>query len=343
MDLSALPSVEVYQDVTLNVFQDEIVKKGKPAVLKGLVGNWPVVQAAQRSTDSFIAYLKSYNYQGNIEAIRCRAAENGYMFYNKRFSGFNFERRPVTMEKFFENLQATAENPSYATNSWQSAHIDNFFPEFIKHHPMALFPSDVRPRMWLGNKTVVGTHNDDSENIACVIAGKRRFTLFPPEQLQNLYIGPLDKTPAGTPVSLVDLRDPDFESYPKIKKAIEAALIAELEPGDGVYIPTLWWHHVEALGEINGLVNYWYGGALSNKENLPGLDTMLLAILTYSNMSPSIKEAWKNAFEYYVWSDKSNFEHIPEHIKGVLGDVPEAQRKQLAKWLSDKLIKYAES
>ena len=29
-------------------------------------------------------------------------------------------------------------------------------------------------------------------------------------------------------------------------------------PGDAIYIPPLWWHHVESLGQFNVLVNYWY-------------------------------------------------------------------------------------
>lgn len=342
MDLGSLPSVEVYHDVTASRFHNDIVPNGKPAILKGLVNHWPVVQAAKRSADDFIAYLKSFNYQGNIEAIRCRASEQGFMFYNKRFSGFNFERRATSMNSFFDNLQASAENPAYATNSWQSAHIDDFFPAFLHQHPMNLFPASVRPRMWLGNKTVVGTHNDDSENIACVIAGKRRFTLFPPEQLQNLYIGPLDKTPAGTPMSLANFRNPDFDTFPKLRQAFDSATIAQLEPGDAVYIPTMWWHHVEALDEINGLVNYWYGGAVQDADALAGLDTMILSILTFSHMPDNVKQAWKNAFDHYVWSDKANFAHIPEHVRGVLGDIPEAQRKQLAKWLAGKLNDYAD-
>ena len=43
-----------------------------------------------------------------------------------------------------------------------------------------------------------------------MVAGRRRFTLFPPEQVANLYIGPLDLTPAGQPVSLVDQAQPDL-------------------------------------------------------------------------------------------------------------------------------------
>ena len=57
----------------------------------------------------------------------------------------------------------------------------------------------------------------------------RRFTFFPPEQLENLYVGPIDFSPAGQPISLVDILNPDYAKFPKYKNAEDAALFADLE------------------------------------------------------------------------------------------------------------------
>ena len=35
------------------------------------------------------------------------------------------------------------------------------------------------------------------------------------------------------------------------------AQVALVEPGDTLYIPPLWWHHVESYG-FNVMVNTWY-------------------------------------------------------------------------------------
>jgi len=91
-----------------------------------------------------------------------------------------------------------------------------------------------------------------------VVSGRRRFTLFPPEQIANLYVGPVDFTPTGAPIVLPSLTEPDFEHFPRLRVALENARVAELEPGDALYIPALWWHQVESLSNCNVLVNYWW-------------------------------------------------------------------------------------
>src|SRR5690606_9116329 len=118
-------------------------------------------------------------------------------------------------------------------------------PRFDAEHPFPLAAGQprVETRIWLGNATQVATHFDLSDNFAVVALGRRRFTLFPPEATANLYVGPLNVTLAGQPVSMVDPLAPDPERYPRYAAARELALIAELEPGDALFIPTLWWHH----------------------------------------------------------------------------------------------------
>ena len=115
---------------------------------------------------------------------------------------------------------------------------------------MPLLRPAVAPRIWIGNRVKVQTHFDLLDNIACVVGGRRRFTLFPPEQVPNLYIGPLDFTPSGTPMSMVPLTNPDFARYPRFAEALPPRSRRELEPGDALYIPYGWWHHVEVVDAV---------------------------------------------------------------------------------------------
>ena len=96
--------------------------------------------------------------------------------------------------------------------------------------------ADVLASLWIGNRGRTAAHWDLPQNLACVIKGRRRFTLLPPEQVKNIYVGPLDFTLAGQPSSLVNFRAPDFEAFPRFRDAIANAQIAELGPGDALYL-----------------------------------------------------------------------------------------------------------
>ncbi len=61
---------------------------------------------------------------------------------------------------------------------------------------------------------------------------------------------------------MVDFADPDFARHPRFREAHgRTRRSAELEPGDLLFYPALWWHHVEALDAFNILVNYWWNDA----------------------------------------------------------------------------------
>ena len=104
--------------------------------------------------------------------------------------GLNFERRPSTISATIERLLAQADDPNPAALYIESTPTAEYLPPFAAENPNPLLPPAVPPRIWLGNTLTVQTHFDLSSNIACVVGGRRRFTLFPPEQLPNLYVGP---------------------------------------------------------------------------------------------------------------------------------------------------------
>jgi cupin-like protein len=189
----------------------------------------------------------------------------------------------------------------------------------------------VAPRIWLGNRITVPAHFDESNNVACVVAGRRRFTLFPPEQVANLYVGPLDYAPTGAAMSLVQFGKPDFERFPRFREALSAACIAELGPGDALFIPTLWWHHVESLDQkLNVLVNYWWNGALGTVERTASaMDCLLHSLLNVRPLPPELRKAWASMFHHYVFDSRDDdHAHIPEHKRGVLaGASPEAAQR----------------
>src|SRR5262249_52376286 len=139
-----------------------------------------------------------------------------------------------------------------------------------------------------------------------------------PEQIGNLYPGPLEITPAGTPVSMVDPTAPDLEKYPRFAEAWAHARQTTLELGDALYMPYCWWHGVESLEAVSILVNYWWSDAPSG---LVGpYDALLQAMLAYRHLPLEQREVWRRIVDYYVFeSDGDPGAHLPPHARGVLG------------------------
>jgi hypothetical protein len=299
----------------------EVFSNGYPCVLRGLVRDWPVVAAGRRSPAALVEYLARFDSGKPVDAIMTPPEVEGRIFYNDTVTGFNFLRNSLPIAKVAEQVLRYSQFERPPAVAAQSALIAECLPGFGAENPLPLLDGRVQPRIWLGNAITTPTHLDEWNNIGCVVYGRRRFTLFPPGQIGNLYIGPLDFAPTGAPMSLVQLHAPDFTRFPKFRAALDAAVSAELGPGDALFIPPLWWHHVESLEPVNMLVNYWWhaaGGADIGVAS--GFDALLHAILDLRTLSASDRAAWEALFEYYVFGSQDGVtEHIPRERQGVLG------------------------
>ena len=159
------------------------------------------------------------------------------------------------------------------------------------------------------------------------MSGQRRFTLFPPEQVANLYMSPVETAPCGTPISMVRLDSPDFEKHPRFKEALAHAVYADLEPGDAIFIPYMWWHQVQARGALNMLVNFWWN---EYEDFGSPIYAMLHSVLTVRDMPPAIRSAWKAMFDHFVFGDGAGaMDHMPLQTRGGLGPVSPQMRQGL--------------
>src|SRR5579863_958519 len=299
----------------------EVLSAGHPCVLRGLVTDWPVVVAGRRSPAALIEYLARFDSGKPVDAIMTPPEVAGRIFYNDTMTGFNFLRNRLPIAKVAEQVLRYSQFERPPAVAAQSALIAECLPGFGAENPLALLDARVQPRIWLGNAITTPTHLDEWNNIGCVVCGRRRFTLFPPGQIGNLYIGPLDFAPTGAPMSLVQLHAPDFTRFPKFRAALGAAVSAELGPGDALFIPPLWWHHVESLEPVNMLVNYWWHAAGGSDIGVAsGFDALLHAILDLRTLSASDRAAWAALFEYYVFGSQDGVtDHIPTQRQGILG------------------------
>jgi hypothetical protein len=297
-------------------FHEKVRPNTKPLVMRGLVDDWPVVAAAREGDEAVIAYLNNCGTTQPISAIVTAPSENGRFFYNPELTGLNFIKGQWQFAQFLQDL--VTENTSDAPHAMaiQSEVLRIVSPPFAEQNRLDLLP-DVDARIWLGNRVRTATHYDLSENVACNVGGHRRFILFPPEQIANLYLGPLELTPAGTPTSLVDPLNPDLDRYPRFPEAWSDAQTAVLEPGDALYIPYGWWHAVDSLDPLNILVNYWWNNP--HGEMAPPYDALLHMIAAFRHLSPEQRGVWRNIAEYYAFGDNDPGAHLPQKSVGMLG------------------------
>ena len=332
--------VPVIEGVTVEQFRDEIVPASRPVLLKGLATDWPAVQRGQESADAIANYIRHFDRGAAVETIVGRPDIEGRFFYNDDLSGFNFAKLDETIGTTMNRLLASRGDSQPPTAYIQSIGIREFLPGFELENRLDLLPPKVTPYIWIGNRLNVQTHFDLRDNIACLVAGRRRFTLFPPEQTPNLYPGPFELTLSGPPVSMVKLDEPDLERYPKFAEAAKHMLVADLEPGDAVYVPYFWWHNVESLDEFNVLVNFWWNDAPRDLGS--PFDAMLHGLLALRELPENQRQAWKTMFETYVFLEHGDpVAHLPDIVRGPLGYQDEDLRQYIRLMLLQSMAQQA--
>ena len=158
---------------------------------------------------------------------------------------------------------------------------DGAAEHYIVRHPLALLPTELRAgvrsldaymgsgrwlprrlewltrdgeRLWIGPAgTVSGVHFDLGNNLFAQIVGRKRFRLFPPSQSALLHYPDLTQR---SPQSLaLDVENPDFDRFPRFREA--RSIDVDLHPGEILFLPQLWWHHVRALDPSVSLSSFW--------------------------------------------------------------------------------------
>src|SRR5580692_4419931 len=198
--------------VDRRLFESEILPAGRPAVFKGAVNHWPLVRRRTDSAAAITNYLRTFNSGTQVEWLAGEPGINGRFFYDDALNGMNFRRVRGTFADALSQLLRHVADPAPPALALQALSISAHLPHFDLQHRLDLPPVDTQATMWIGNASTVAAHFDFNDNIACVAHGRRRFILFPPEQIENLYVGPLEFTPQGVPISLVDATIPTLRA-----------------------------------------------------------------------------------------------------------------------------------
>lgn len=317
-------------------FEAELIPAQQPVVMRGLARGWPLVAAGRRS-ESLAAHLRERSAEQPLDVWLAAPELKGRFFYGDDLVGLNHRREKTTVGDLGDRLVRDADIAAPEAVYAGGVPLDRHLPALLAETPMPLLPpdGDRLTSLWLGNRVRTAAHWDLAQNLAAVVAGRRRFILFPPDQIGNLYIGPIDATLAGQPTSLVDFHAPDLDRFPRFAEAMRAARIAELGPGDVIFIPSLWFHHVETLDAVGAMVNFWWREG-PDWMKTPQL-TLMHALLTLKDLPAAEKPAWRAFFDHYIFGADDPAAHIPEAARGVLGELTPENRRRIAAMLIQSL------
>ncbi len=332
------PSVDIREvrGVDPQALPDSLLSSTRPLVLRGLVSHWPLVEAGLAGSGQAADYLLGFYRQATVGAFLGAPDIKGRFFYNEDLSGFNYRAVKVKLETVLAEIRRFEHDPNPGSLYVGSTTIDTALPGLRARNDLGFGARDPLASIWVGNRTRIAAHHDLPDNLACVAVGRRRFTLFPPDQLPNLYIGPLDFTPAGQAISLVDFHAPDLAKFPRFEEALRHAHVAELGPGDALFIPSFWWHHVESLAPFNVLVNYWWRSVPAYMDT--PMNTLFLAMMTVRDLPPEQRAAMKLMFDHYVFDARpENFAHIPAGARRMIGGFDADRARELRSFLLQRL------
>ncbi|MBW8882509.1 MAG: cupin-like domain-containing protein [Asticcacaulis sp.] len=322
------PAVAVRDDVTTDTLGQAIAGLNEPVVFKGLVRPWPIVQAALQSSDALIDYLLALDNGKPALAFRQQAGD-GKFFYGEGLDGYNFQSARVPLAHALERLRALKGQGDNEHIYIQSALLKDYLPGVKRDNVLPGIGAE--PRIWIGNASITQIHFDQHENLVCMVGGAKRFILFPPDQLPNMYIGPFGMTVAGVPTSMADLENPDFTAHPRFAEALKVATVADLGPGDVLYIPYMWWHHVVSIDDFNVQINYWWDPPQGSGKPQ---EALMHAILAVRDLPDDKKAVWKIMFDYFVFGCNGPVaDHLPADKRGLMGDLSPEQRTAIRRQL----------
>lgn len=164
-------------------------------------------------------------------------------------AGAGVQHEWVRFETFLERVGKPA---SGAARYLAQVDLMKTFPELLADLPRPACLEWVyceKAALWIGpGDQVTPLHYDAYDNLVFMMEGRKTWTLISPEDTDKVY----PRTAADYYYSRVDIEHLDFAAFPAFADA--ELLVVELGPGDALFVPGGWWHHVRGHG-LNIAVN----------------------------------------------------------------------------------------
>ncbi|TMP78443.1 cupin-like domain-containing protein [Pseudoalteromonas phenolica] len=233
MDTRYATQIEKRAAPSFDIFIKEYYSKHLPVVLTGGIQDWPAL--ANWSP----AYFEQKFGDKQVEVQFGREKDPLYERNSRQY------KKQMLMREYCQLVtQGGASNDYYLTannNRECLSELATLFDDVGDFAPGYRKPENINTRshLWFGPKgAFTPLHHDLTNNMLVQVYGRKKVTLIPAAQVENIYN---DKHV----YSATDFPDVNKEKFPLINKTTPIEII--LHPGEAVFIPIGWWHCVESL------------------------------------------------------------------------------------------------
>ncbi len=227
--------IDVVDVLTAAEFRSNYINRKKPVKITGMMQSWPAM------------HKWSFEFFSQLNAESAVHLEEGNVMQSEtQFRKSNFQE--------FVNGLIAGDAQGYLS----VFRIFDFFPQLREDVDFSIldqFKTKSSTSGWLGPKgTVTGYHIDWGDNILAQVVGRKCLHLAAPEETPNMYVS--RKFDQGTTISDVDLENVDEGRFPRFSNVRHQRVI--LHPGEMIFIPRGWWHHVRSLDASVSVSNIGY-------------------------------------------------------------------------------------
>ena len=214
-----------------DLFEDYFLAN-RPVIVTDMADHWPDLKKWSPQ------YLKTRFGDVEVEVQYGRGTDKNYE-QNKLA-----HRKKMSLGAFVDTVGAAR----FSNDMYMTANN-----EALKSGPLAALLADIGPLppyldpeslmqntfLWFGPAgTVTPLHHDTVHLFHLQVVGRKRWRFISPMQTPLVYN-------FNQVFSQVDLETPDLARFPLFAQA--AIIEAVVEPGEALFLPLAWWHHVRSL------------------------------------------------------------------------------------------------
>lgn len=264
-----IPKIDL-RELNLDIFQQNFVQANQPVIIQNVLGPNAIVNE-QWSLSNTVALLGDMSLR-----MRCYGPEHTTQPNKWSQAGYCAQEKQVSAQQYAEliiNGSAHAEDLYVVCDVAQSLFGRMLQTAFTAvGQKLGLRLSNFGPTItiWWGPVGhTEGLHCDITDGTLWQLSGQKQVILFPDYCWKSLAPFPFGGKMSWA-FSQVNVDHPDFEQFPQLNAIWDKKIKVILSPGEILYLPALWAHHIRGIAGQHVLsVNRFWRTSMDKMRYLP--------------------------------------------------------------------------